>query len=241
MLSMRAPEHLDESPSSARSPECAFGDALPLRHSRDRARDSARPRLPVPRPAGHAARRRRRAGGDRLRRRRGPAGPLPPAELALQLAELKCAAVAARDDLPDGRAGARLRLGARARRRGARQARRRRGGHRRWRSMRGRSGVLLTGHCLRDTADRPRRVGDRLHDRALRRRRPTTRSRRTSRAASRCTSPARSPSTASAARSSPAIEGDHHNVVGLSLPLVRELMAELGHSWTDLWQPPPTR
>ncbi|MGZ4644495.1 MAG: Maf family protein, partial [Blastococcus sp.] len=31
------------------------------------------------------------------------------------------------------------------------------------------------------------------------------------------------------------IEGDHHNVVGVSLPLVRELAAELGHSWTDLW------
>jgi septum formation protein len=31
------------------------------------------------------------------------------------------------------------------------------------------------------------------------------------------------------------IEGDHHNVVGVSLPLVRELTAELGHSWTDLW------
>jgi septum formation protein len=31
------------------------------------------------------------------------------------------------------------------------------------------------------------------------------------------------------------IEGDHHNVVGLSLPLVRELVAELGRSWTDLW------
>ena len=31
------------------------------------------------------------------------------------------------------------------------------------------------------------------------------------------------------------IEGDHHNVVGLSLPLVRELTAELGRSWTDLW------
>ena len=29
-------------------------------------------------------------------------GPLPPAELALQLAELKCAAVAERDDLPEG-------------------------------------------------------------------------------------------------------------------------------------------
>ena len=31
------------------------------------------------------------------------------------------------------------------------------------------------------------------------------------------------------------IEGDHHNVVGLSLPLLRDLLAELGHSWTDLW------
>lgn len=31
------------------------------------------------------------------------------------------------------------------------------------------------------------------------------------------------------------IEGDHHNVVGLSLPLVRELVAELGRTWTDLW------
>ncbi len=31
------------------------------------------------------------------------------------------------------------------------------------------------------------------------------------------------------------IEGDYHNVVGVSLPLVRELLAELGHSWTSLW------
>jgi septum formation protein len=31
------------------------------------------------------------------------------------------------------------------------------------------------------------------------------------------------------------IEGDHHNVVGLSLPLLRELVGELGHVWTDLW------
>jgi septum formation protein len=35
------------------------------------------------------------------------------------------------------------------------------------------------------------------------------------------------------------IEGDHHNVVGLSLPLLRELMAELGRSWTSLWPPRP--
>lgn len=31
------------------------------------------------------------------------------------------------------------------------------------------------------------------------------------------------------------IEGDHHNVVGLSLPLLRELVVELGISWPSLW------
>ena len=31
------------------------------------------------------------------------------------------------------------------------------------------------------------------------------------------------------------IEGDHHNVVGVSLPLLRELVLELGHGWPDLW------
>lgn len=34
------------------------------------------------------------------------------------------------------------------------------------------------------------------------------------------------------------IEGDPHNVVGLSLPLLRDLLIELGISWTDLWSPP---
>jgi septum formation protein len=33
------------------------------------------------------------------------------------------------------------------------------------------------------------------------------------------------------------IDGDHHNVVGVSLPLLRELVGELGHSWTELWRP----
>ena len=33
------------------------------------------------------------------------------------------------------------------------------------------------------------------------------------------------------------IEGDHHNVVGISLPLLREMLAELGVRWTDLWHP----
>ena len=34
------------------------------------------------------------------------------------------------------------------------------------------------------------------------------------------------------------IEGDHHNVVGLSLPLLRDLVADLGIAWTDLWSLP---
>ncbi len=33
------------------------------------------------------------------------------------------------------------------------------------------------------------------------------------------------------------IEGDHHNVVGISLPLLRLLVADLDVSWTDLWSP----
>jgi septum formation protein len=31
------------------------------------------------------------------------------------------------------------------------------------------------------------------------------------------------------------IEGDPHNVVGISLPLLRALLADLGHDWTDFW------
>ena len=31
------------------------------------------------------------------------------------------------------------------------------------------------------------------------------------------------------------VEGDPHNVVGISLPLLRELLAEVGVSWTSLW------
>jgi septum formation protein len=33
------------------------------------------------------------------------------------------------------------------------------------------------------------------------------------------------------------IEGDPHNVVGLSLPLLRHLLDELGHRWIDRWRP----
>ncbi len=37
------------------------------------------------------------------------------------------------------------------------------------------------------------------------------------------------------------IDGDPHNVVGLSLPLLRELLAELGVPWHRLWAPPAGR
>lgn len=37
------------------------------------------------------------------------------------------------------------------------------------------------------------------------------------------------------------IDGDHHGVVGLSLPLLRELLAQVGVSWTDLWDPTTCR
>jgi septum formation protein len=33
------------------------------------------------------------------------------------------------------------------------------------------------------------------------------------------------------------VEGDHHNVVGVSLPLLRDLLAEIGIAWPDLWKP----
>ena len=31
------------------------------------------------------------------------------------------------------------------------------------------------------------------------------------------------------------VEGDPHNVVGISLPLLREIVVDLGVTWTDLW------
>ena len=34
------------------------------------------------------------------------------------------------------------------------------------------------------------------------------------------------------------IEGDHHNVVGISLPLLREMLAEVEVAWVSLWSGP---
>ena len=33
------------------------------------------------------------------------------------------------------------------------------------------------------------------------------------------------------------LEGDHHNVIGLSLPLLRHMLADAGVAWPDLWHP----
>ena len=159
---------------------------------------------------------------------------LPPAELALRLAELKCGAVAVRDDVPAQAlvlgCDSVLELGGEAlgKPESAEVA------IERWREMRGRSGVLHTGHCLREAA--------------------------TGRVAAATASTtvhfadvSDEEIAAYVATGEPlwvagaftidglggafveSIEGDHHNVVGVSLPLLRGLVVELGHSWTALW------
>jgi septum formation protein len=167
-------------------------------------------------------------------------GPLPPAELALQLAELKCAAVAARDDLPEGAlvlgCDSVLELdGAPLGKPGTADE-----ATRRWRSMRGRSGVLLTGHSVRDTA-----TGHVASATAA----TTVHFADVTDAEIAAYVASEEPLHVAGAFTIDglggafvtAVEGDHHNVVGVSLPLVRELLAELGHSWTDLWRAPRTR
>ena len=105
----------------------------------------------------------------------------------------------------------------------------------RWRAMRGRTGVLLTGHCVVDAATgrRVSGVGE------------TT---------VRFGTPADEEIDAYVASGEPlhvagaftidgrgaafvdGIDGDHGNVVGLSLPLLRRLLADLGVRITDLWR-----
>lgn len=105
----------------------------------------------------------------------------------------------------------------------------------RWQRMRGRSGVLHTGHCLVDTATSGEvaRSADTLVHFA---------------------EPTDAELAAYVGTGEPlkvagaftldglggafvrGIEGDPHTVVGIGLPLLREMFAELGVRWTDLWQ-----
>jgi septum formation protein len=111
---------------------------------------------------------------------------------------------------------------------------------RRWRRMRGRSGVLRTGHFLVDLATGAaltRSVATKVHFADL------------SDAEVEAYVATGEPLEVAGAftvdgRGGPfvtGIEGDHHNVVGVSLPAVREMLAELGGAWTDLWGAGPDR
>jgi septum formation protein len=163
-----------------------------------------------------------------------------PGGLALLLAEAKAAAVAARPDGLGEDAGGEgalvvgcdsvLDLDGQAlgKPRDAAEA------TARWRSMRGRSGVLRTGHCVIDTASGKR---------ASRTASTTVRFGTPDDAEIEAYVASGEPLGVAGAftldgRSAPfidSIEGDHGNVIGLSLPLLRELLAEVGVRITDLW------
>jgi septum formation protein len=107
----------------------------------------------------------------------------------------------------------------------------------RWKAMRGRTGVLETGHCLIDTAD-----GRRLSATAS----TTVRFGEPSDAEIAAYVASGEPLEVAGAftldgLSGPfidSIDGDPANVLGLSLPLLRRMLGELGLSITDLWAVP---
>jgi septum formation protein len=105
---------------------------------------------------------------------------------------------------------------------------------RRWQSMRGRSGELLTGHCVVD-----QRTANTVADVA----RTTVRFGRPSDAEIDAYIATGEPLHVAGAftldgRSGPfidGIDGDHGNVIGLSLPLLRTLLLRIRVHITDLW------
>ncbi|MEU5428852.1 nucleoside triphosphate pyrophosphatase [Streptomyces olivoreticuli] len=104
----------------------------------------------------------------------------------------------------------------------------------RWKSMRGRSGVLRTGHCVIDTATG--RSTSATASTTVRFGEPTD-------AEIAAYVASGEPLHVAGAftldgRSAPFVEGidgDHGNVIGLSLPLLRRLLADLDTPITDLW------
>jgi nucleoside triphosphate pyrophosphatase len=105
----------------------------------------------------------------------------------------------------------------------------------RWQSMRGRSGVLVTGHCLVDVA-----AGREVQATA----RTTVHFADISDAEIATYVATGEPLQVAGAFTIEgyggafvtAIEGDHSNVLGISLPLLRTMTSELGIAWTDLWE-----
>ena len=103
----------------------------------------------------------------------------------------------------------------------------------RWQQLRGRSGVLHTGHCLIDVATGQGIVAGAattVHFADI----------TDSEIALYCATG--EPTQVAGAFTVDGlggwfirgVEGDHHNVIGLSLPLLRTMLADLGHSLTDL-------
>jgi septum formation protein len=158
-----------------------------------------------------------------------------PAGLAGQLAEAKAAAVAA--SLPGRLAGALvigcdslLDLDGRALGKPASAAE----AAARWREMSGRSGTLVTGHCVINTASGQRAAA-------------------VAATTVRFGTPSEREIDAYVASGEPlavagaftldgrggwfvdGIDGDHGNVLGISLPLLRRLLADLGFGVTELW------
>ncbi|MFJ9537689.1 Maf family protein [Streptomyces sp. NPDC101225] len=158
-----------------------------------------------------------------------------PAELALALAEAKASVVAARPDVHGALVigcdsvldldGAALGKPADAEEATAR-----------WKAMRGRAGTLQTGHCVYDTATG--RYASATASTVVRFGEPTDEEIAAYVASGE-------PLYVAGAftldgRSAPFIEGidgDHGNVIGISLPLVRRLLARLGVGITELWAP----
>ncbi|MBK8077555.1 MAG: septum formation inhibitor Maf [Kineosporiaceae bacterium] len=111
---------------------------------------------------------------------------------------------------------------------------------RRWQRMRGRSGVLHTGHWLLDTARGGGCVGSvaatTVHFADL------------SDAEIEAYVASGEPLAVAGAFTIDglgaafvrAIDGDHHNVVGVSVPLLRELARDLGVDWPRLWRHAPS-
>ncbi len=110
----------------------------------------------------------------------------------------------------------------------------------RWQAMRGRTGVLHTGHWLID--DRPVAAGGTRGTLGATSS-TTVHFADVSDAESRAYVGTGEPLAGAGAVTIDGlggafitgIEGDHHGVVGLSLPLLRELLGEIGVAITDLW------
>ena len=157
-----------------------------------------------------------------------------PATVAARLAELKAQAVVARVDPADTSwvlgCDSVLALDGRALGKPADAAE----AVTRWQDMRGRTGVLHTGHCLIDIASGAqvlRAVDTVVHFAAV-----------TDEEISAYVATGEPLHVAGAFTVDGlggafvrGLEGDPHNVVGLSLPALREMFAELGVRWTDLW------